>query len=406
MATITTPSFITDRKKISNMKNINWIWIIALLWFASCNKSDYKPGPVEIPELPGTTTEDLVLEVVDNDIEAFMTRYNVPGLSLAITKDGKLVYAKGYGFADREAGLKVDTGSQFRLASLSKWITSTTIMKLIEQGRLGFNDKVFGTGAVLGTNFGTAPYPGNVTQITVEQLLHHTGGGWGNSSNDPMFANPTYSQAQLLGWILNDRPLSNTPGTVSDYSNAGFFILGMIIEKITGKTYQQYVTDSILKPMGIANMSFANTSLAGRKPKEVKYYGTGPYNYAEGVIPRIGGAGAWLASPIDMMRFLVRVDGFNTVPDILDASALNIMSSKTTASGNYACGFLVSTTGNWYHGGTYNGTRNWMVRTTKGFNWVILINTSATGNFNTDLDKLVWPAVNNSSTAWPDKNYF
>ncbi len=390
------------------MKMKQWLWIGTLLWFVSCSKNDTNgPDPVVIPVLPEVPSDTLSISLIDDDVNTFIAKYNVPGLSLAIVKDGKLVYAKGYGYAEVESAQKVTPVSQFRLASLSKWITSATIMHLIQQGRISFNQKVFGAEGILGTTFGTSPYSGDITSITVEHLLHHTGGGWGNSSNDPMFREAQYNSDDLLSFVLDNRPLSNTPGTTLDYSNIGYFILSHIIQKVTNQDYQRYVTDTILKPMGIEDMTFASTSLSGRKPNEVRYYGTGPYNYGDNTIARSMGAGAWLGTPTDLMRFIVRVDGFNTVPDILNSTTLALMSSKSAASGSYACGFLVSSNGNWYHGGTYNGTRNWMVKTTTGFAWAILINTSASNAaFNTDLDRLIWPAVNNPSTPWPDRDLF
>lgn len=376
----------------------------------SCKK-DSTPAPLPpIVDPPAPPTGGTSLAAVDNDINAFMAKYNVPGMSVAITRYGKLVYAKGYGMADKEAGESVKTNSLFRLASLSKWFTSAAIMKLIQEGKLGFNDKVFGTSGILGTDYGTPPYGPYITDITVEQLLHHTGGGWGNSSNDPMFANREMNVYSLLNWLVDNRPLERAPGMAWDYSNIGFSLLSRIIEKKSGQPYDTYVKENILKPCGITAMQIGSSTLSGRKTNEVKYYGLGSanaYGYGDGVIERLDGAGGWIASPTDLMRFLVRVDNFPEVEDILTPATLQIMSSKTTASGNYACGFIVSGTGNWYHGGTLTGTRNWMVRTTTGYNWAILINTSATNTeFNNDLDKLIWPAVNSVTTPWPDVDLF
>lgn len=395
------------------MKNVMkyfWLLLIGGMLFQACSKKDVPPPtpPIIVPPDPPTNpgTPAASIPKVDDDVAVFMAKYNIPGLSLAITKDGRLVYAKGYGLADREKNEDVTTKSLFRIASLSKWITSTAIMKLIQEGKLNMNDKIFGEGAVLGTTFGNQPYGPMITDITIEHCLHHTLGGWGNASSDPMFQQPQLNGDDLLSWILNNRALESVPGTKLGYSNVGFFILSKVVEKITGKPYDTYVKEEIFTPAGIKDMQIGATVLSGRKPNEVKYYGTNPYGYSDGVITRISGAGGWIANATDMMRFLVRVDGFSSVPDILNSETLSKMSSRTQESGNYACGFLVSSTGNWYHGGTYNGTRTWMVRTTTGFNWIILINMGATGNMNSDLDKLIWPAVNDASTPWPSNDLF
>lgn len=379
--------------------------------YTGCGKDSPDPvlPPIVIPTDPPPPSSISIPEV-DNDITTFMAKYNIPGISIAITRYGKLVYAKGYGFADKEAGEMVHANHRFRLASLSKWFTSAAIMTLIQQGKLGFNDKVFGPGAILGETYGEQPYGPYVKDITIEQLLHHTAGGWTNSGDnypDPMFAQRSLNVYDLLSWTLNNHPLENPPGTKWAYSNIGFSILSRVIEKVSGTTYTEYVKDNIFTPCGITNMAIGSSTLSGRKPNEVKYYGLSndnPYGYGDGVIERLDGAGGWIATPTDLMRFLVRVDGFPTVADILNTSTLNLMSSQTSAS-NYACGFIVSGTGNWYHGGTLTGSRNWMVRTTNGFCWAILINTKNSA-FNADLDKLIWPAVNNPATKWPDHDLF
>lgn len=388
-----------------------WMLLVGGMLFQACTKEKPTPStpPIIRPPQPpvdsGTST--LTIQAIDDDINVFMAKYNVPGLSLAITKNGKLVYAKGYGHADKEKNERVTTESLFRIASLSKWITSATVMKLIQEGKIKMNDKIFGEGALLGTVFGSKSYGSLITDITVEHCLHHTLGGWGNASSDPMFQQSQLNGDDLLSWILDNRALENQPGTKLSYSNVGFFILSMVVQKVTGVPYDTYVMQEILRPAGITKMQMGATLLSGRKEKEVKYYGTSPYGYADGVITRISGAGGWIGSATDLMRFLVRVDGFPSVPDILSSETMSIMSSRTPASESYACGFRISASqNNWFHGGTYNGSRAWMVRTSTGYNWAILINMGATGNMNTDLDKLIWPAVNDPSTPWPNIDLF
>src|SRR5690606_34591025 len=111
------------------------------------------------------------------------------------------------------------------------------IMRLLESGKLKMTDKVFGPGALLGTDYGTQPYPPYITAITVKNLLQHEAGGWDNSSNDPAFAQSTLNVNQLISWVIDNRPLTSTPGTKSAYSNQGYLILGAIIEKLSGKSY-------------------------------------------------------------------------------------------------------------------------------------------------------------------------
>lgn len=384
------------------------LFFLLLLIVASCSKESPQPVLPELPDPEGGDTE-VNLVAVDNEIDAFMTRFNVPGLSLAVTKNGKLVYAKGYGQSDKETLEKVDTASLFRIASLSKFITATGIMQLIEEGKLGMHDLVFGSQGILGLDYGTPPYPTRVAQIRVRDLLYHESGGWGNSSNDPAFAQSGMDADELISWAIDNRPLTSDPGTKYDYSNLGFMILGKIIEKLSGQAYPDYIKQHVLQPSGVKNMRIAGTKLDERLPGEVKYYGQNgqnPYGYASGALERIQAAGGWIASPIDLLRVMVHIDGFNTVEDILQPSTITLMTTPSDLS-VYACGLRVNSSDNWWHGGSLSGTRTWIVRAANGFCWSILMNTrSLDGAFTQELDRLIWTAVKDQSTPWPDTDLF
>src|SRR5699024_266726 len=375
------------------------------LYSISCSGQPGSDPPSSEPANPDGQN----IQTIDDEIRGFMGRYDVPGLSLAITKDGNLVYAKGYGWADKEMAAKVDTSSTFRIASLSKFITSIGIMTLQEKGALSLGDKVFGQGAILGTNYGTPPYSEYVRDITIRDLLQHQLGGWANSSDD---SDPAFERAdlmtvgELISWTLDNRPLENPPGTVFDYSNLGYQILGLVIEKLSSHTYAQFIQKNVLTAAGITNMHIAG---GGRAKNEVRYYGQDgrePFSYGSGVLSRLNSAGGWIASAIDLMRIMVRSDGFNTVPDMLDPSTIEMMTTPSDSS-NYAFGLYVNSLDNWWHSGSLTGTETWIVRAHQGFNWVILMNTkSYDGNFISDLDGLIWPAVYNADTHWPEIDLF
>jgi CubicO group peptidase (beta-lactamase class C family) len=346
------------------------------------------------------------IAAIDQVVASFMTTYNVPGLSLAITKDENLVYTKSYGKADDTQA--ATNANLYRLASVSKQLTSIAIMKLLDQGKITLDQKVFGTGNILGTTYGTQPYGTNITNITVGQLLHHTAGGWPNDGTDPMFTNPTMTAAQLITWTLNNRPLSNTPGSAYAYSNFGFCILGRVIEKITGLTYADAVQSLVLQPCGVTDMRISGNTLADRVTNEVKYYGQGgenPYIYN---IARMDAHGGWLATATDLARVLVHVDGFSSKADILTANAIAAMITPSAANANYACGWSVNNVNNWWHLGSLPGTATEQARTTSQgkYNFVILTNTrSLAANFAGDMDNLFWTALPNVA-LWPNYDLF
>jgi CubicO group peptidase (beta-lactamase class C family) len=355
-----------------------------------------------------TLTTDIAS--IDQTIASFMSTYNVPGLSLAITKNENLVYAKAYGVAatDLNGNIAASTQNLFRIASLSKQITAIAIMKLIDQGKLHLSDKVFGTGNILGTDYGTQPYGSNITNITIDHLLHHTAGGWPNDGSDPMFTNSSMTAGQLISWVLNNRPLTNTPGSNYAYSNFGYCVLGRVVEKITSLPYYDAVKLLVLTPCGVSDMEISGNTLADKIPNEVVYYGQGgenPYIYN---ISRMDSHGGWLASATSLAKILVHVDGFSTKPDILTAASITTMTTASTANANYACGWSVNNLNNWWHQGSLPGTATEQARTVSqgNYNFVILTNTrSPNANFTTDLDNLFWTALSKTNT-WPSYDLF
>ena len=346
------------------------------------------------------------MKKVDDLVARFMRDHKVPGLSFALTKDGRLVLAKTYGYADKEAGELVAPRHRFRIASVSKPITATAIMRLLEQNKLKLSDKVFGSGALLGTTYGTQPYKTNVTNITVAHLLNHTGGGWASDLGfDPMFNDTNLNHADLISKTLNNVALVKVPGQEHHYSNFGYCVLGRVIEKLSNQSYSGYVKQQVLTPSKVSNMEIAGDTLADRKINEVKYYGQNGENPYNMKVARMDAHGGWIATPIDVCRFLVRVDRFNTKPDILKPLTLATMFSTNAASPTYAKGWAVNSAPNYWHNGSLPGEQAIGVRTADGFTWAVTTNTRAGGTFGGDLDKLMWD-IKNAITMYPSFDLF
>jgi len=184
----------------------------------------------------------------------FMRAYDVPGLGVAIVRQGSLVYDEAFGFADKEAGTKLTAAHRFRIASVSKPIAAVAIFTLIEQRALGLQDRVFGHNAILGNDFGPVPAGSQLDQISIEHLLTHTSGGWPNDGNDPMFHYPQLDHSALIASTLKDQPLASQPGTKYAYSNFGYCVLGRVIEKVTRRSYAGYVREAVLARAGVWDM--------------------------------------------------------------------------------------------------------------------------------------------------------
>lgn len=385
-----------------------------------------------------------VPEMTQSDvlIKNFLSTYQIPGATVAIAKDGKIVYMRAFGNSDVNNTLPTQPYNLFRIASLSKQITSVTIMWLMQQGRINMSDKVFGPGGILQNHpvFSTANITDSrIYNITVQNLLEHEG-GWNRDLNcnpnpttpypyflggcDPISfplrvtmlegtTNPVHKD-DLIKFVL-EKGLDFAPGTAYNYSNMGFLILGDVIEKITGLPYEQYVRDSILAPLGIFDMHLGKNLLANKQEREGEYVGNGyttlsaygdgtyvPWEYGGFSVEAMDAHGGWIASSRDMLKLLVAVDGFNTKPDILTPAAIAVMTAPSANNVNYAKGWSVNSYNNWWHTGALDGTASEQVRASNGFTWIIICNKRniTNSNFWTDIDNLGWNCIA-ATTTWP-----
>jgi D-alanyl-D-alanine carboxypeptidase len=381
----------------------------ALLFLSSCSKDDTSTTP----ENPSTTQTDIA--VVDLKVTAFMNLYNIPGASLAISKNGKLVYIKGYGKANVSTGENVTPNSLFRLASVSKTYTGIAIMKLIQDGQFTLESNVFGSNSILGNDYGTLPFNANVLNIKVKHLLQHTSGSWGSvTGGDVIDQNPSYTYKQLFDWILDTRPNPNTPGSTFDYTNVGYNLLGRIIEKKSGKTYINYLKQDILAPIGVTLTDIAGKTEAEQKPNEVKYYGQGsdaPFTYNI-AFPRRDADGGLIATATDLLKLVTATDGFTTRPDILNQETITSYTTPSTANPNYANGVGIWNTENvWYGYGSLPGTRTAFMRHNNGMCVALLLNSRIDPNsgdnpFIYAIQDLVLDFVKNPSYNWQNIDQF
>lgn len=341
-------------------------------------------------------SEQKAMQVVAED---FMRKFDVPGLSVAIARDGVLVYDKPFGFADRESHEPVATSSLFRIASVSKPITSVGIFTLVEQGKISLQDSVFGPGAILGTDYGTPPYKPYIREICVDHLLTHTSGGWPNDSSDPMFQFPKLSQAELISWTLDNLPIEHPPGEHFAYSNFGYCLLGRIIEKVAQAPYEEYIQQQVLRPSTIEDMRISGNTLAERAAHEVTYSGQNGEDPYTMNVTRMDSHGGWLASAADLVRFAVHIRGINTRAGLLSQDSMVRMTTPGPANSSagevkYARGWNVRNEGkgNWWHNGSLPGTTAILVRTASGFCWAALANTrrQPADDINRALDQMVW----------------
>lgn len=259
-----------------------------------------------------------------------MSTYGIPGGSVAVSRNGRILHARGFGYANLDSAVMVDTRHRFRIASISKPITDAALHKLKAQGRLRFSAPVFGAHGILnGREYSRFRDP-RVARITVADLMGHSG-GWDVSAIgfDPLFnqiriareiGKPLpISAVDIIRYVLENKELSFEPGSAYKYSNLGYAVLGRVIEKMAGRPYEDYVLENVLLPAGATGMRLGSSLLGNRAEHEVLYYTTPqenttvsafdgstpvPWPYGGFAIESMDALGGWIASPSDLLRFL------------------------------------------------------------------------------------------------------
>jgi len=217
----------------------------------------------------------------DREIQKFMQARNIPGGAVAVVKDGRLAYTRGYGWADRENKVPVKPTSLFRIASISKPFTAVAVLELVEEQKLRLNSPVWGLRDLPSWIPAGKNADERWKQITVRHLLQHTGGWDRDKSFDPMFrsrdiatsfALPNPPDPRVIIRYMLGKPLDFNPGTRYAYSNFGFCVLGRVIEQISRTSYEKFVQEKVLAPMGISRMRIGASLADKRAEGEVRYY--------------------------------------------------------------------------------------------------------------------------------------
>jgi CubicO group peptidase (beta-lactamase class C family) len=170
-----------------------------------------------------------------------MKRQHVPGLSLAVVRDGKVVKAKGYGLASVELDVPATADTVYQSGSLGKQFTATAVMLLVEEGKLGLDDKV--------SKYLSAA-PASWKDITLRHVLTHTAGIKNYGPKDLDYRKD-YTEDELLK-LAASFPLDFEPGTKWSYSNTGYVILGILLSKVTGHFYGDFLKERIFGPLGMS----------------------------------------------------------------------------------------------------------------------------------------------------------
>jgi len=367
---------------------------------------------------------------LDSYIERFMRRWEIKGGSLAIMKDGRLIYSKGYGWADEEKGIPMSPGHIMRIASLSKLITATAIMQLCERRVLSLEDRVFGDGGILDCPQFSRIRDKRARSITVEHLLRHEA-GFTMHRGDPMFTTRSIiiregldtvpDMDRIIEYALGDR-LGYTPGTGFRYSNLGYLILTKIVEVCSGMDYEEYCQENILHPAGCYDMHLARNLYEDRYPNEVRYYETHEAepvpafdnsgdtlwrSYGGSNIEGLLGAGAWVASPAEFVRFTASIDGDPSVPDVISPESVRMMTADPDHPYRPIGWVRAGEHSDWSRTGTLAGTSALVKRQSNGYIWMFATNTSSWkgSRFTRDIDRM-YRTASSRIAEWPARDLY
>lgn len=193
------------------------------------------------------------ISALDENIRVNLEKQRVPGAAVALVHDGRVIFSQCYGYADTRKKVPITEDTYFMIGSLTKSFTALAILKLIEQGKIDLNADI----RKYIPDFSIKNLDGGETTITVNHLLTHTSGlmiDYYLRDN----GKEIQSDTELLSQI-KDEYLCFKPGSASKYSNVGYRLLGIIIERVTGERFEKYIEKEVFKPLGLRQTSFLYT---------------------------------------------------------------------------------------------------------------------------------------------------
>ena len=313
---------------------------------------------------------------VDRALESALIRPGNTAASVAVSIDGDIVHAAAFGVRDPATGEATDTDDRFRIASISKPITAIVAMSLVEEGSVGLDEPV---GGLIADHIGGVAASSAASGLTLRQLLtHRSGFGKYDSAFFRRGAGDCVGAARI--------GLARAAGGGGyTYSNMNYCLAGLLIEAVTGLTYEQAAYRYLLTPLGISGMRLAPTVDPG--PDEVQHRTTPGRNYME----TLGAAGAWIATPSDLVTILDALD--LSTPGFKPLDQATVFEMVVPAGGQYGqrgygLGVISYGQGRFGHTGTIESTHAMLLNRGDGVTWAITVAGQSPGE-STDLERIM-----------------
>lgn len=273
------------------------------------------------------------------EIESYLSgqfRNDQPGCAILVAKKGRVLYKKGFGLANMEWNIPIGTNTVFQIGSVTKLFTVLGILQLVEKQKLFLKDSIQ-------KYIPTFPTKGHT--ITIEHLLTHTSGikDYVTMNHpDPNVMRRDFKTLEVIDFFKNE-PLGFVPGTKSSYSSSGTFLLGYIIEVVSGISYEQYIQDNIFKPTGMMNSYYGDNSRV--IPNRADSYGTEEGIYRNGdyrsmTVPYA--AGALLSTVEDIFKWHQALYSNKLLGKDLLTKSVTAYELKNGTKGDFGYGWFVN----------------------------------------------------------------
>lgn len=276
---------------------------------------------------------------------------NEPGATALVARHGRIIYQKAFGMANLELSVPMQVDHVFRIGSITKQFTAVAILQLMEQGKLNLRDEI--------TRF-IPDYPTQGQKITIEHLLTHTSGiqDYARMKDPGQRGSLDFTPKEMIDHFKN-QPMRFAPGTRWEYSNSGYFILGFIIETVSGKSYGEYIEENIFKPLGMTNSRYAgDTRLVHNRAGGYTKGGAGFENAPYLSMTQPYAAGSILSTVGDLFTWNQAIHSYKLIKqESLDKALTRSMltNGKETKYGyGWRFGFIQESPSIW-HGGLING---------------------------------------------------
>ena len=291
-------------------------------------------------------------DTVDRYVAAELARQHIPGMSVAVLRAGKVIKAKGYGMADLENGIAVTPETVFKIGSVSKQFLATGIMLLVQDGKVGLDDPIskYLPGA-----------PESWQGITVRNFLTHTSGV---TREGPAFDPLKVQPDSIVIKSAFEKPLEFPAGSKYQYCNVCYFTLAEIIARVSGKSWDEFMTERVFGPMGMkASRTTTTTKLVQHRARGYAWRDSAFVNAFEFLALRP--SGAFLSTVLDLARWDAAL--YQDLP-LTEASRREMWTPyelTTSERSRYGFGWQLDTLdGHWnvHHGGALPGFRAEMSR--------------------------------------------